>query len=203
MIHTDDVKKAPEDTIWPISLVNNQLLCVVLRDRVMPVTHPRPVPTSTSHMLVNIYIFIIFHCVYVVFNLEMPLLKGTGISALSQQFARNQVRYQHKAFFNPFNIRSGVDTFMDHSSILPKYLAEVDEALIRIMDESLRADDVPRATSCAMRLSLVKSIEIAIKVADRFSETELAQYLEELKEAKLEEAMDTGVPSFAAPIAPM
>ena len=173
ILDTIGLRKSVDDSFWPVTSQDGKLVCVPLKGGV---NHPdagrRPVTTTLS--------------------LRMPFARG-GLKdsvVLEEASVRATMALTQKRFLTDINFSDGLDTHLMEVEY-DQLCANVDKVTLKLFHSTVTAGKLERALDLCNRLHLEKSFDIATRVADMANHRTLADRINEAKERKFPEEVET------------
>lgn len=153
------------DRMWTIGVSKGRVMGVVCKgDQAFPSTLPKPVPTATKMIL--------------------PLIQTSSASGqLEENVVRLAMELSQRSFREGSDHALNVASEADEKKLKIETITEIDKSNLRLMMTACKKDKSARALDLAARLFHRKSIEIAIKLAEKQNLLELAQRLDILRRA--------------------
>ncbi|KAI9029607.1 WD40-repeat-containing domain protein [Phycomyces nitens] len=158
---------------WPIGLLREELMCLILRGKNMFPYFPRPQVNSVELM--------------------MPTTQlDTETGKLEEKFLRTKIISAHEK--EEIRLEGG-----DENDI-KKMDLEMDKTLLQLIQLACKAEKHDRVLDLSSALSSARSIDAAIKIASHFNLSRLAEHIIRIKESKfMDDSMFDGFSMQAHP----
>ncbi|KAL0076079.1 WD40-repeat-containing domain protein [Phycomyces blakesleeanus] len=165
------VRRERTERYWPIGLLKEELMCLILRGKNMFPYFPRPQVNSAELM--------------------MPTTQlDTETGRLEEKFLRTKIIATHE---KEEIILDGGD-----ENAIKKMDLEMDKTLLQLIQLACKAEKHDRVLDLSSALSSARSIDAAIKIASHFNLSRLAEHITRIKESKfMDDSIHHGTQSFS------
>ncbi|GAN07973.1 chromosome segregation protein [Mucor ambiguus] len=156
------------ETYWPVGVLRDRLMCVVLRGANTYPFFPRPPVKDIS--------------------LQLPLLEqSTEVGQLEESVLRIQACNAHEK-----DEAEATNTEEDYADTFTEADSDMDVALLKLINIACKTEKVSKALDMTYILHSPESIDKAIKIAIHYRYTSLAEKMTSIKQAKfINETMPT------------
>ncbi|KAI8878293.1 WD40 repeat-like protein, partial [Backusella circina FSU 941] len=156
--HAQTIQKT--ERYWPVGLLNDKLMCVIVRGSNQYPFFPRPIVSDIE--------------------LEMPVVNTDPQTAkLEEQYLRNLTATLHE--------RDEAEATQQEDEYATEFRnadVEIDKTLLQLIQQACKSDKSARALDLSNVLHMSHSIDAAVKIAMHYQFSSLAEKMTRIKEIK-------------------